>query len=164
MSCNLFCASFPVTPCFVMAVQPCMEWTPILKKLTLNLLYEEVGMAVSLVCNTGIFRKLKILKPFCSTTPSDNYLSIKACSWNGWCHSTVQQKNHPRSFCEVFLSMLTFLPWHRKMLLFRTGGFVSTPLQILETWFDHWCNNKLLNNKLSIIKKQIISHNWEEVC
>ena len=26
VSCNLFCASFLVTPCLVVAVQPCMEW------------------------------------------------------------------------------------------------------------------------------------------
>ena len=30
--CNLCCASFLVTPCLVLAVQPCMEWIPIKKK------------------------------------------------------------------------------------------------------------------------------------
>ena len=33
VSYNLFCASFLVTPCLVVAVQLCMEWTPIKKKV-----------------------------------------------------------------------------------------------------------------------------------
>ena len=62
--------------------------------------------------NTSIFRKLKQLMPFCSITPPDTYVIIKGCNWNGWWHSSVLWKNHPRSFHEAFLSMLTFLPWH----------------------------------------------------
>ena len=30
--CNIFCASFLVTPCLVVAVKPCMEWIPIKTK------------------------------------------------------------------------------------------------------------------------------------
>ena len=60
----------------------------------------------------SIFRKLKQPMPFCSITPPDTYVIIKGCNWNGWWHSSVLWKNHPRSFHEAFLSMLTFLPWH----------------------------------------------------
>ena len=33
VSCNLFCASFVVTPCLIVAVQPSIEWVPIKKKV-----------------------------------------------------------------------------------------------------------------------------------
>ena len=33
VSCNLFRASVLATPCLVVAVQPCMKWIPIKKKI-----------------------------------------------------------------------------------------------------------------------------------
>ena len=43
--------------------------------------------------------------------PSDNFINIKACNWNGWCHSGLQGENHPKSFHEAFFSVLTFLSY-----------------------------------------------------
>ena len=66
-------------------------------------------------CNTGTIRKQKVPLPCYSIMPSDNYINIKACSQNGQSHSSVQWKNYCRSSQQLFLLMLTSLPWHRKV-------------------------------------------------
>ena len=52
-------------------------------------------------CNTSTFRKSKYPITVCSILLSDNYLNIKTCNWNEWYHSSIQQKNHPKSSQEV---------------------------------------------------------------
>ena len=107
-------------------------------------------------CGTSTFRKRKLPIPFCSIKSSDDYLNIKAYSWNGWFHSSEQQKTYPGTFCEAFLSLLTLLPWHWKLLTAYGTTFCSTPRQIFATWFDYWYINKLCN-----VMKQIILNNLE---
>ena len=52
MSCNLFCVSFLVTPCLVVALQPCMGWIPIKKKIKY---FNKISLAseyyYKLICN-----------------------------------------------------------------------------------------------------------------
>ena len=50
--------------------------------------------------------------PYCSVSPSDNYVNVKACSRNGaeplW---RIQWKKHPGSSHRAFLSRSTFVSW-----------------------------------------------------
>ena len=85
--------------------------------------------------NTRILRKQKLPTTICFITPSNNYLNIKACSWNMWCNFRIQWKNHPKSFHEASLPIFTFFPWHRKfgkMLLVYDRMFFSTLLKYLQ--------------------------------
>ena len=43
MSSNLFCAFFLVTPCLIVAVEPCMEWIPIKEKTKKNMVFITEG-------------------------------------------------------------------------------------------------------------------------
>ena len=85
---------------------------------------------------------------------SDNYMDIKSSSSNGWCNSGSQQKNHLGSSHEAFLSMLTIILWHSKLVFSSLGQGI-----LIVTSFNYLCTNKLRN-----VNKQIILHNWEGVC
>ena len=97
---------------------------------------------------SSIFQKPKIPIPFCSIMLSDNYIN-RACSWNWQCLSIVQQKNHPRIFCEAFLSVLTLLAWHKnfgKMLLVSNRTFCWHPPLMYTTWFDQQVGRFILSS------------------
>ena len=103
----------------------------------------------TVTCITPCFRRPKLTIIFCFITASEKYVNIKAFGWNGSCHSSVQQKTHPKSFHKASLSMLNFLRNSATCSQFTTGSFVSTLRKYLQLGF--WCNKKLRDVKTQII-------------
>ena len=109
-------------------------------------------------CNTITFRKPKLPITLCSTTPSDNYMNIKAYSWNRWSHSSVQWKIILKVSMRLSFQKKIFRKFSKMLLVYKRMFCYHPPQGFpnsINWWGDApnlvWANQKFCMGRIFLL-------------